>query len=578
MTAPGNDPAPLEPDDAAPPTHPTAQEPDDAAPPTQPTAQEPGVAARRTHPITPLVTGWKVVVGILAVVTAQNVARLVDDFTVQRALIALAIVGGVIVLSIAISALSWWRTTYEVAPEGVTLRSGLLTLTRRTAPRERIESVSIERPALARLLGLAKVRVEIAGGSDSQLDIAYVRGRDAERLRDEILDVADEGGGLGGQQIRTPDPTGAETLTDAGSAVDPADGAGIDVTPDPNDGAEGGGPQDAHGPAQPRRRDAVRSFLADGVTEGMLIARVPTERLLRSLLRDIGFVLSILVAIAWAIGSVILGFSENGIGWSALFVLLPVILAVPRMVLTRIESGWGFVSRLTSKGLRMRRGLFSTRADTIGPGRIQKVTVRRPRLWRAPDWTAVTATVAGIGEDAGQDGASRVLPVGTAEELDRTLSCLLPPLGTEDDAATVRHLLAASARDIDGLRTPLPVMWIMRRTVVVVELPQAVVLRRGILARTLEIVPRERLQDVSIGEDPFSRRMGLADLVLTVAGAEVRLEGLEVQEACRLGEELARDAARGRRYRDKESWPRPALVASLDGPPAEADGNPEPRA
>ena len=27
------------------------------------------------HPITPLVTGWKIVVGIIAVLTAQNIAR-----------------------------------------------------------------------------------------------------------------------------------------------------------------------------------------------------------------------------------------------------------------------------------------------------------------------------------------------------------------------------------------------------------------------------------------------------------------------------------------------------------------------
>lgn len=548
MTGPDPDPTGASPERHAPVRGvagaPASQEDD---PPPTPTP-----TPRRTHPITPLVTGWKVVVGILAIVTAQNVARLVEDFTPQRALLALAVVGGVIVLSIGVSALSWWRTTYELAPEGVTLRSGLLTRTRRTAPRERIESVSIQRPALARLLGLAKVRVEIAGGSDSHLDIAYVRGGDAERLRDEILDVAEDAPkGALAQAARTAAPALAEDGTVRASPHGPV----------PTPGEEGPSQDDAGA----RPPGTLRSFLMDGVTDGLLIAQVPTERLLRSLVRDIGFVLSILLGIGWAIGSIVLGFSENGIGWSALFVLLPVILAVPRMVLNRIESGWGFVSRLTPKGLRMRRGLFSTRADTIGPGRVQKVTVRQPWLWRGPGWTSVTATVAGIGEETAENGASRVLPVGTAEELDRTLRCLLAPLGTDDDAGTVQRLLGARARDLDGLRAPHRFLWIQRRTVVVVELPGAVVQRSGILAHKLEIVPRERLQGIAVADDPFSRRFAVADLELAVAGAQVRLEALPVDEAYRLGAVLVADAAAGRPYRDKAAWPRPMLVAPSGG-------------
>src|SRR5699024_8088370 len=147
---------------------------------------EPGstAARRRTHPITPLMTGWKIVVGVIAVLAAQNIAQLVDDFTGRRALIGLAVV------AIVLAAVSWWFTTYAVDEAGVSLHRGMISRSREYAPRARIESVSVERPLLARVLGLAKVRVEVAGGGESYLDIEYVRSADAEELRRGIPGVA----------------------------------------------------------------------------------------------------------------------------------------------------------------------------------------------------------------------------------------------------------------------------------------------------------------------------------------------------------------------------------------------------
>lgn len=530
--------------------------------PAEPTPAAPTPAAptpRRTHPITPLVSGWKVLAGVLAVVAAQNVARLVEDFTPQRLLIALGVVGGIVVISVAISTVAWRRTTYLVSPEGVTLSSGLLTLTRRTAPRERIESVSIERPALARLLGLAKVRVEIAGGSESHLDIAYVRGAEAEELRGEILRVA------------TPAPVAAPAVPhgpgtiDADGTATSEDGHGDGGVASAHPAGAGSGGADAsaaHAHGHLPSASALRTFAVDGVTDGLPIAHIPTARLLRSLVRDLGFMSGLVLGLVWAIGSVILGISEDGIGWSALLVLVPVVLTVPRMLLARIEGGWGFVSRLTDNGLRMRRGLFSTRTDSIGPGRVQKIALRRPFLWRGPGWTGATVTVAGIGEDGSENGANRVLPVGTGEELSRTLGSLLAPLGTDDDDATIEHLLTAPAREIEGIRPTARLFWIARRTVVVAELPDAVVLRTGILARTLQVIPRERIQGVRLSQGPLDRRVGAADLLIAVAGTSETCGSLPLAEARRLFARLATDAAAGRRYAEKDAWPRPVLEAA----------------
>ena len=191
--------------------------------------------------------------------------------------------------------------------------------------------------------------------------------------------------------------------------------------------------------------------------------------------------------------------------------LFPAFIAVPKFVFGRIESGWGFVSRITDRGLRMRRGLANTRTDNIASGRIQRLAVRRPLLWRAPDWTAVSVTVAGI-EDDSENGAQNVLPVGTRDELGATLGHLAAPLGTADDLATLEHLLSAPAPGIEGLRKPLRLYWIARRTQVAVLLPGALVHRTGILGRSLEIIPRERIQHVSLSDGPLGQRLGLLDL------------------------------------------------------------------
>ena len=503
-----------------------------------------GAPRHRTHPITPLVTGWKIVVGLIAVFTAQNVARLVEDFTVQRALIGLGVLAAVIVIAIILSALSWWFTSYAVDEHGVSLHTGMISRSQQYAPRARIESVSVERPLLARLLGLAKVRIEVAGGGESYLDIQYLTSARAEELRLGILSVA--AGARSGTTDEEPDAP-APVLAGTEGATDPAstgaeDGAGAPVEAPAADGA-----------------GRLESLLYDGVTDGELIAKIPTERLVRSLLRDLEFLLGVAGSVLGVVVAVGLVIWQDGISPAIILPLLPALIAVPKYIFGRIESGWGFVSRITERGLRMRRGLATTRTDNIAAGRIQFVELRRPLLWRTPGWTAASVTVAGI-EDDSADGATAVLPVGTREELRSTLGHLTAPLGSEDDLALLEHLLTVPAPTIDGLRTPVRWYWIARRTRVTLLLPGAVVHRSGILSKKLRILPRERIQQLALEDDPFGRRLGILDLKASVAGTDLRLEALSRADALALHAVLVRDARILRRYRDREHWPRPVLA------------------
>ena len=564
----------------------TAPDPESApetAPPGEASSDAAGAPRHRTHPITPLVTGWKIVVGIIAVLTAQNIARLLEDFTLQRALIGLAAVAAAVVIAIVLSALSWWFTTYAVDDHGVSLHRGMISKSREYAPRARIESVSVERPLLARLLGLAKVRVEVAGGGESYLDIEYVRSADAEELRRRVLGVAALASAPEAGHAADSEPRPAGAAPAGGTAAEQADVTGASAAPWSADGrtAADAAPATTSGAhltaaAAPGADGAatgsgLESLLYDGVTDGELIAKIPTDRLVRSLLRDLGFVFGTLASVLGVGFAIVVGIWQEGINIAMIIALFPAFIAVPKFVFGRIESGWGFVSRITDRGLRMRRGLANTRTDNIASGRIQRLAVRRPLLWRAPDWTAVSVTVAGI-EDDSENGAQNVLPVGTRDELGATLGHLAAPLGTSDDLATLEHLLSAPAPGIEGLRKPLRLYWIARRTQVAVLLPGALVHRTGILGRSLEIIPRERIQHVSVSDGPLSRRLGLLDLEVGVAGHTVHLTSLARSDALALHAVLARDGRTLRRYRDRAQWPAPVLAAArrsaAEEPPA----------
>ena len=124
--------------------------------------------------------------------TAQNIAQLLNEFTLQRAPDrGRSPGGGGGHREYCSRPSAGGSTTYAVDEDGVSLHSGMISRSREYAPRARIESVSVERPLLARLLGLAKVRVEVAGSGESYIDIEYVKSAAAEELRRGILGIAE---------------------------------------------------------------------------------------------------------------------------------------------------------------------------------------------------------------------------------------------------------------------------------------------------------------------------------------------------------------------------------------------------
>ena len=157
------------------------------------------VTWHRVSVITPLLEGWKIVTGVLAFVTAQNLDELVRAYRFisehgfslggQVGYYLLGLIA-LIAVWVVLGLLSWWRRAYAVDADGVYLRSGILSRKLRTARLPRIQSVDVVHPLLGRIFGLGQLTVEVAGGRDSRIVIGFLTNRELQTMRDRILDLA----------------------------------------------------------------------------------------------------------------------------------------------------------------------------------------------------------------------------------------------------------------------------------------------------------------------------------------------------------------------------------------------------
>ncbi|WP_194944494.1 PH domain-containing protein [Aeromicrobium yanjiei] len=158
----------------------------------------PEATGLRTHPLTAVVQGalWA------AAATAGLISSLVtgDGWGELSPLVSLLVaLGGGLVLGLLLGFVTWRFTRYVIDGTELRINSGVLTKSSRRIPYERIQSVDIAQPLVARLLGLAELRVEMAGGKDSRTSLRFLRVADAHELRRVLLSRAH------GDATTTPD-------------------------------------------------------------------------------------------------------------------------------------------------------------------------------------------------------------------------------------------------------------------------------------------------------------------------------------------------------------------------------------
>lgn len=462
----------------------------------------------RLHPLSPLFQGGIFLVVVIGIVIANMRDRLVAiflpwlmpelpdggewnsgdpvDWVLDHGLLlnASLIVLGLLVLITGAFYLSWRFHTFRITDDDVEVKRGILFRSQRRAPLDRVQGVNLTRPLVARLVGLAKLEV-VGAGTDANVKLDYLSTRNAERVRADILRLAS------GRQLAE-----AEARADA-----TAPGRGVrGVSAAVSEGLTGliAG---AEGPE----------------SEPESVVHIPAGRLIASQVLG-GSTIALLIMAGVAVAGGIWGSP-----W-VLLALVPAVLGFGAYWLSQIVRSLRYSIAPTAHGLRVTFGLFTTVTEIIPPGRVHAVEVRQPIFWRPFGWWLIkinrlTGRSAG---DTSTDQFTTVLPVGTRADVERVLRLVLPGTSDAEWSVLFEHGILGPRSDDPFSQTPRrawfirPLSW--RRNGFLVS-PDALLLRRGQIWRSLAIFPLARMQSLGLHQGPIDRALSVASLrPHTVAG------------------------------------------------------------
>jgi putative membrane protein len=202
--------------------------------------------------------------------------------------------------------------------------------------------------------------------------------------------------------------------------------------------------------------------------------------------------------------------------------IIPMIFAVIGLVSRRVMAQFNYTLAESSRGLRITRGLTNLTSQSLPLNRIQGVRIVQPLLWRRLGWSRVDIDVLGYGsgEDHGEgstDVSSILLPVATDAQMRTALSRVLPDADLDGIDLHRSPRRASAIRWFDG--------WTLRygwNAAVIVS-------RRGVLARTTDVVPHAKTQSVRIEQGPLQRMLRLASVFVDTPKGPVNLAALHLE-------------------------------------------------
>jgi len=460
---------------------------------------------RRLHPLTPLLKGAKMLTVAVAAISWQGYAQL----GFARWLVVTAVI---LVATVGLSAVSWLTTGFHVVNRELRIYEGLVWRRTRTIPLERVQAIDVVRPLLARLVGVAELRLEVIGASKTEAPLAYLTVAEASRLRERLLVLAAR-------------RTGPAANPAAGPAADPATGLAA------GEGSDAGGAGDAGAAQAPT--PPVETPIHAVNNRDVLLANVLTPAML-------------FVPVALAL--TMLQISYNPPAWTAIGVatIATALFGVILPPLRRVFADWGFRIAVDPAGLRLRHGLLDKRTQTVPPRRVQAVGITAPLLWRPLGWLRTRLDVAGYGPNAIEQGVrgGALLPVA---DRPTTRTVIGQVLGDVDIEALPLRPIPRKARWLS------PLAWRKRAFGYTDEVVAA---RDGWLTERLAVARLARVQSVRVIQGPLQRRLGLADLhVDTAGGLHTVGRDRDAAEAYTLAGELAersRAARAAERARETE--------------------------
>jgi len=383
------------------------------------------------------------------------------------------------------------RFDYQPTADTFDLRSGVVSRRTREIPYRRVQNVDVSRNVLQRVLGIAELRVETAGGGETEIRLRYVSHTEAERLQQEI-----------GRRKR-------------GTDGDDEDAATAD--------------------------SSVRQLFAITPKELLLLGFVRVD------LRLLSFATVLLPVI---IPSVSNRFPLVDLLQAAPALLVGVVLLALVISSLRAVTGYyGFELGRDETELRYRRGLVQEYSGAIPLDKVQSVVVSESVLARLLGYASLSVETAGYAPGTDGTGSQSAVPIADRDRVFRLAreveSFGDPAFERPPKRARTRYairyslgvaLLAGLGVAIARL-LPFPVPVPGYAPLVLLPLaPVAahlkwtqigfalganhVVAREGFWTRRTRVVPYYRVQTLVESATVFQRRRKLATLVVDTAGAQ----------------------------------------------------------
>jgi putative membrane protein len=398
------------------------------------------------------------------------------------------------------------RFSYELTADTLDIDSGVFSRRSREIPLRRIQNVDISRNVIQRVLGIAVVSFETAGGGETEARLRFVSFEEAKRLQRELPR-------LKRQAERTDEGREATEATEAAE----------------------------RGPVEPELEELFALDRSELAILGALSVDPRVPGVLFVLVSTVGSTI-VPAYLATVRGTTLVGVA------AAVLVGVAVVSWIVGAVAAIVEY---YDFRLVRSGdeLQYERGLLQRYDGSIPFDKIQTLTIADNPLKRHFGYATLYIETAGYapgGSSGGSRGSEAAIPLAKREHV-RALVDELEPVGDVDFQRPptrarrrylVRYLLVVGvfAAVLYAARSLLPVSFPLWPLLLLVPVAagfahatwkhrghwlgdQHVVTRNGVLQRETKIVPYYRIQTVIDSRTVFQRRLDLATVTVDTAGS-----------------------------------------------------------
>lgn len=485
---------------------------------------------KRVHKATPLVRGWVIV----ALVAFNFVRSWVESFvsggspggegegkgqgkgegssgSFDFASEDLLILGASLAVAVGMVVYSWfvWRAMgYRITENRVEVRQGVFMKNVRHARIDRIQSVDINRPILARIFGLAELEFHVADAQEAAAKLQYVTYRQAKQLREDILRAA-RGEQRAAAAAKAEAPAQTEAPADVAAQTESAQTElPADATTEPHIGH-------SHEP----------HIDVSQVHTDRPLVKVRMGRLVAAaLMRHVGF------GAAVALGYVVTALIDSSFT-RPLVVFGPLFLAWAGIVFSMVNTNGGFVVSAGRDGLVLKRGYTESTSTTVPPERVHALGLEQPLLWKLTGWWRVIANVPSDGITEAKSNV--LLPVGTFQEALAVVAALIPNPGTDRTRPLVVAAVDQPSSEPEFVVSPRKARWLSpiagpRQACAVTQ--TMLIITSGRLVKKVAFVPHQRTQGVALVQGLLARSAGVATITIGTAAGPVDTEIYDVAE------------------------------------------------